>query len=490
MADTFEKVVVKDDRIGLITDKVKYAILKGGQNVTSTSFPAISANASSHVYNIAVPSLETIISREVLWTSTVTLKITGSNRPNDQFLINYGVTDALAPFPLHQLVATMTANINNNTVAMNTQDVLPAILRLCDPEELAHYNDFTPTTLDYLGDYRDGVDLMDFQIGRSSAGNRLVTLLPGQNFATPAAFDGTNAGTIAASFVGTAPRSYISYPNNVLAFDQNRLAGSSKAHRPRGSFRLMGMWASDGAGGKRIPQVDDNEVYVQFKVTEPLLLSPFTFGSQEGKQGFYGVANMNIQMNMQSNANRAWRSVKFANDGTAGTTANTFYTKTASIHSFEESRLVFTFITPHASQALESRNVVPYYELPVYRTTNFEELPARAVTPAGTGGWRLQENGTFEKPPTKTLQSSNIQLNGIPDKLIIFVRKTNGSLTCCDADNYLTIENIRINFNNQAGLLSSMTPEQLYANSVLSGLARGTQNLNVLLCLLVVEVIN
>ena len=63
------------------------------------------------------------------------------------------------------------------------------------------------------------------------------------------------------------------------------------------------------------------------------------------------------------------------------------------------------------------------------------------------------------------------QLNGIPDKLIIFVRKTNGSLTCCDADNYLTIENIRNNFNNQAGLLSSMTPEQLYANSVLSGLA-------------------
>ncbi|MFM7988647.1 MAG: major capsid protein V20 domain-containing protein, partial [Candidatus Fonsibacter sp.] len=28
-----------------------------------------------------------------------------------------------------------------------------------------------------------------------------------------------------------------------------------------------------------------------------------------------------------------------------------------------------------------------------------------------------------------------------------------------------------INFNNQAGLLSSMTPEQLYRNSVQSGLA-------------------
>ena len=43
-------------------------------------------------------------------------------------------------------------------------------------------------------------------------------------------------------------------------------------------------------------------------------------------------------------------------------------------------------------------------------------------------------------------------------------------MTCCDSDCYLTINNIRINFNNQAGRLSSMSQQQLYANSVLSGL--------------------
>ncbi|MFM7980316.1 MAG: major capsid protein V20 domain-containing protein, partial [Candidatus Fonsibacter sp.] len=42
---------------------------------------------------------------------------------------------------------------------------------------------------------------------------------------------------------------------------------------------------------------------------------------------------------------------------------------------------------------------------------------------------------------------------------------------CGDTDSYLTIKNISINFNNQAGLLSSMTPEQLYRNSIQSGLA-------------------
>ena len=111
---------MKDDKIGCLTNKVKYSVNKGGQNITAMPFKAISATSSSHVYSITVPSLETVISREVLWQSTVALKITdkNNNKPNGMFLVNYGVTDALAPFPLHQLVSTMTTTINNNTVSM------------------------------------------------------------------------------------------------------------------------------------------------------------------------------------------------------------------------------------------------------------------------------------------------------------------------------------------------------------------------------------
>jgi len=80
MSETFEKVLVKDDRLGCITSKVKYQVFKGGQNITSQPFKAISETVSSHVYNVTVPSLETIISREVLWKSTITLKISNSTK--------------------------------------------------------------------------------------------------------------------------------------------------------------------------------------------------------------------------------------------------------------------------------------------------------------------------------------------------------------------------------------------------------------------------
>ncbi len=126
MSETFEKVLVKDDRLGCITPKVKFQVFKGGQNITSQPFKAISETVASHVYNVTVPSLETIISREVLWRSTVTLKITNTGKEAAEFAVNYGVTDALAPLPLHSLVTTMTATINNNTVSQNMQDTLPS----------------------------------------------------------------------------------------------------------------------------------------------------------------------------------------------------------------------------------------------------------------------------------------------------------------------------------------------------------------------------
>ena len=70
--ETFEKALVRDDRLQYITDKVKFQVLNGGQHVTFQPYRAISQTSSAHIYNVAIPSLETVISREVLWKSTIT----------------------------------------------------------------------------------------------------------------------------------------------------------------------------------------------------------------------------------------------------------------------------------------------------------------------------------------------------------------------------------------------------------------------------------
>ena len=54
MSADFSKVLVKDDRL-VVTDSLKYAVMAGGQNVTSNSFNAIAKSSSSLTFNVQVP---------------------------------------------------------------------------------------------------------------------------------------------------------------------------------------------------------------------------------------------------------------------------------------------------------------------------------------------------------------------------------------------------------------------------------------------------
>ena len=178
----------------------------------------------------------------------------------------------------------MTATINNNTISQNVADTLPILLRMVDPEEFAKYDCMTPTTLDYLAHYEDGVMRMPFQLGYGFGTNadRPVIFMPGttENI--------TAAATAAVAF--KRPFGYRSYNNNVLSYDTGRSAGTAYYHRPRGSWKIMRIYSIDGATQLlRMPLLTDTTVYVQFQVTEPLLLSPFVFGSGLGKPGCYGI---------------------------------------------------------------------------------------------------------------------------------------------------------------------------------------------------------
>ena len=267
---------------------------------------------------------------------------------------------------------------------------------------------------------------------------------------------------MANGLAGTKTHTFLSSNNNVLSYDYNRLAETSYYRKPRGTWKLQSLYVDTiAAGGKRKPKLSDTTVYVTFKVTEPLLISSFVFGAPEGKQGFYGIQTMRFQMNIAPAANRAWRC---AITHPQGNSIN--YVKTATVDSFTDSQLIFAFLTPHATDLLEPRNVVPFYELPIYRTSNLITLDAADTN--------MNAQGSFIDAPTKTLYSSSVQLYSIPDKLIICVRKPPATLACHETDSYATIKGIRINWNNQAGLLSTFTPEQLYRASIQSGLANLT----------------
>jgi hypothetical protein len=158
---------------------------------------------------------------------------------------------------------------------------------------------------------------------------------------------------------GILPNSFASYPNNTLAYDMNRPACSTWYHKPRGSWQLL----RDLRAGQRckvlmltchwsrIPQYT-----CQFSVVEPLLISPFRSGCQDAKQGIYRIQNMTFQMNMlpdgKPHSGELFRLLR------AILKQLRLWALTDHNSSSNSTRL-------KPSDMLESRNVVPYYSLPV-----------------------------------------------------------------------------------------------------------------------------
>ena len=429
MSADFTKVLVKDDRLD-VTDNIKYAVIKGGQNMTCAQFSAISESASQVTFNIQVPSEQTILDRRVLLESVLsitvqsqTLKKVGDNMEAQTLTgdetCGYGTTSALAPFPIHQLFTVLSATINNNTVSINMRDVLPVITRLMDKREVSCYNGTTPTYTDSYTNYNDGVGALNNASGNYSS-----------------------------------------------ALDSDIYA--------RGSFTLLNYESSLSQDEKTLIEA------FQFKITEPLLLSPFIYSNpQSNCQGFYGIQNLNFILNV-GDANRVFRGPTVATiDGNPtidsgspvegetlgiskilGGATFTINNKSTSFNALSSSRLLFQFLTPHPSDLMPAKNIVPYYELPRYITTleynNVWNGKATVATNIKNTNTFIKVNGG------KRFNSQSLQLNQIPDKLIVYLRKSGGNQGPGDADVTWPISNITVNFNNNSGLLASATPQDLY----------------------------
>ena len=452
MSADFSKILVKDDRLEVV-DNIKYAVIKGGQNVTPSQFKAISVSNNQLVFNIQVPSEQTIIDRRVLLQTDLTLVVTSAVVTTTAAALpvatltapahgcGYGTLAGLAPYPIHQLISVASTTINNNTVTVNTQDVLPAILRMLDKEELGAYNGTSATATDSYLSYTDAI---------GTVGNSI---------------NGFGSANLDTNFVG------------------------------RGSIALINYSAAT-VGVAPSQQLAETFTW---RISEPLMLSPWIYcNPKTNGQGFYGIQNMNIVLNIDSTVSRVFRGLQGINGiadaknfvtpvgtvaspsflfaspgGTVFTTAGgatpvvceslpVITSVTAPTNMFSSNTsLLFTFLTPHPSDLMPARNIVPYYELPRFISQNpaVPALVADTSSVAATGNSYIK----YDNTAGTTFVSQTLQLNQIPDKLILFISKQGKSWG--DSDSTLPITHISIDFNNNSGLLSAARCEDLYRMS-------------------------
>ena len=434
MAD-FKTTLIKDSRIADITDQLTYAVQSGASSNTYQQFSAVTSTNSSLTFNVQVPSENIIVNREVLIRTKLywTLHITTGTAPNvpvptGVLAIAYGINDSLAPFPLNQLFTTSSCQINNTNVSVNTQDVLPAMLQLCDMEDFQKYLGMTPVMPDSYYKY---------------------FIQSAMNPNNPMAAFGVATG------VGSEE------PNAVFRISNPGGAGYDNKLLPRGSFVLDDFIVISDIGNELL--VIDNDparyvVYCSATVTEPILcLSPFIYGSPEyNSQGLVGVNAMSFVFNIDSQAKHFWSSALGTSVALGWVNpfpADPAFAPPASHPTvFERAELLLNFLSTQPTDLISARNVVPYMDLPRYIT-------------------RSQNAVAIASGATQTITSNNIQINQLPDYFIVFARNplnTQKQITR-EADSFLAITQITVNLNNTSGLLSSATQQELWKISVANG---------------------
>ena len=429
------KYSVYDPRI--VQTKPKYAVEKGALSLTNVSFQAQTADSSSVQFNVQVPSENVFVDRAIQWAgacvAAVSVTLTALDKDIPAGTSLQGIVSPGA-FPLHQAVTQMSATINDATVTVNTQDVLPQVLRLADTSD-ARRQRTCPTMLDRYAVYPDSRVVKNSPLlAWDETKNSDEVPNGGFNgfyYATDASGSTPQPSVGAGTTVGN-----VQYVNGQPALAADLNAGQSRVL----TFNVV------------------------VASTEKLLLPPFIFSDQyELSTGLFGVQNFQVQMNMAPSPARAFRvstnttlfraETGLVLDATL-TAASAVWSTTAQNGGIWATKptLAVQFLTPALDIPLPPKSIVPYMEFPRYISTPGTAVPSS--TNALSGGVQLQ--------------SQTITLPNIPDLLLIYVKPAAYSGPT-QGDWTLPITQISVNFDNFSGLLANHTQEELYSMSVHNG---------------------
>jgi len=421
MSSDFKKVLVKDDRL-MVTDSLNYAVYKGGQNVVSLVSGKVAESTSSVTFNTQIPSEQTIVDRHLFLDTSSLVTFSTSQAVK----LVYGNNISLAPFPFQQGVTTTQTTINNNVTSIYTRDVLPFILRSNDSRELQKGLSSCPTMPDKLARYADGLNGPDGQNPYNVLGN----------FVNSVDSDILSNG----AYAGFGP----ALPGNTTLANLQNLAQE---------FSVT-LFYFDGANFQQqnpVTPVASSSWALAFQTVEPVICQPFIFSNPiSNKQGIYGLQTIQLQMNL-GDANRVFRcsGLDYITQVPIGQPPVPIVVSNARFASVKNSKLIYKFLTPHPSDLMPARNVIPLLTYDRY----FSTATNQAIPVA-----------------SKAIVSSNTyNLTQIPDKICVFFRKRLSTQSPTDPDVVPVITNISINFNNNSGILASSTTQDLFRYSVEAG---------------------
>jgi major capsid protein len=389
--------------VSILQNKRDFAVLRNGSQTTFKQFTTTSISSSSLQFTCPPPAGNIIVSRKQYFTLPMRVVLTGTV-PANGFLIQLG-HDAPRAFPIASIMDTVQVTINNQSVSINSADIIQALLRFnTDLKLKTHDYSMTPSCLDQSQQYSD--------------------LFGGIRNPLGSYVDSNDEGVMGR---GGFPFTIVSNPQ-------------APASPPTSTLTAV----------------------IDMVVTEPLFLSPFYWGHGNAS-GFYNVNTMDYNITFIGNTfARVWshdnQSGANATNITSGQVLfNNFTSVNATPFSYQQNQpvMLFEYITPQETQVLSPNMPLtyPYFDVQRY-PTNSGVAAAAFGDPSGND--------------FQIINSNNIQLNSIPRRMYVYVRQQNQDLYSNpnNTDTFFQINQLSIQFLNKNGLLASASPYQLYEMSV------------------------
>lgn len=221
--------------------------------------------------------------------------------------------------------------------------------------------------------------------------------------------------------------------DDLQGFALNPLAqyGDNVVETPRGGFAGAVITRNDGTG------TPADVATVELTVTEPIWLSPFTFGRGQEDVALINIVNINLTATLGGRGNGALTGLCSAlwSHAPAGSAL------TSAVASVVEGTALFNYISPPAGQSIPQSIVYSYFEPTLYPTASSAPVAAGAST---------------------TLTLNNIQLQSVPNRMYIWASERDQDVDITTTDTYFKITGLNITYGNQTGILSNMSEQDLY----------------------------
>ena len=163
-------VLIQDSRYNDITDRVTIGVKDGPASVIYQKYQPNSNSTSSTLFNVNVPSENTLVDRNIHVQATVSCYYTTSIAAGATVANGNAIVFSVLPsaFPLNQALQSCSLTLNNSKLSVQTQDILPVYLKQFHQKFLSKNCQMTPSFVDkYYGKCTDTV--IDLASGGTSS---------------------------------------------------------------------------------------------------------------------------------------------------------------------------------------------------------------------------------------------------------------------------------------------------------------------------------